>query len=641
MGTAEPRQGPEAAAAPRQKTVVFCASFCAAPAAWDNRYRRWLDAIGRSGLLFDQVLIVDDGSATLPSWPDLQIIAEGEKLRATKPVALFHFADNLGRRSVFDFPGWYRSFGFAARFAAENGFDKIIHVESDAFLISRRIVDYINAVDDGWIAFWCKRWNFPETAIQVIAGSAVPAYRAVAERPHSAFVGRPIETALPFTRVERSFEGDRYGEYADRVPRFADFAAQTAENAADGYYWWLAEDPPALPDAALRDERYVFLYGDAKHLAMRRGDPEQIIAAYLRAADLAPMRAEALHAAATLCFSLGRNEEGYRIARRGIALPVPQDAIGAEPSIYQYELLIAYLANAYWAGHYEDAARAAAILLDERPVPAELREQITVYARSARAKSSAAPAKSTAAPAKAVAAPAADAGGDGDLVRLAEKYGVDKWNDHWYIQHYERHFRALRHERLNILEIGVGGYQYPERGGESLRMWEEYFPRATIYGIDIHDKTAHERGRVKIRRGSQDDPQFLKQVVADAQGFDIIIDDGSHVNAHMITSFLTLFPLLNDGGYYVVEDLQTSYWPKFGGSSDDLNRSESAVGFFKGLVDCLNYEEIIRPGYQPSYVDRHIREVHFYHNLLVIKKGPNDEGSNHLKNNEPIDGVPV
>jgi hypothetical protein len=53
-------------------------------------------------------------------------------------------------------------------------------------------------------------------------------------------------------------------------------------------------------------------------------------------------------------------------------------------------------------------------------------------------------------------------------------------------------------------------------------------------------------------------------------GFDIIIDDGSHVNEHVITTFEYLLPILNNEGLYVIEDTQTAYWPEYGGSSHHL-----------------------------------------------------------------------
>lgn len=238
-------------------------------------------------------------------------------------------------------------------------------------------------------------------------------------------------------------------------------------------------------------------------------------------------------------------------------------------------------------------------------------------------------------------APARPATPESDLVLLAIKHRVDKWGEHWYALHYDRHFSPFRHRPINLLEIGIGGYENPSGGGQSLRMWDEYFSSALIYGIDIYDKSPHAQGRIRTRQGSQDDPGFLRKVAGEVDaGFDIVIDDGSHVNQHVITSFATLFPLLNDGGLYAIEDLQTSYWPGFGGSSDDLNTPSSALGFFKHLIDSLNYEEIIRPEYEPSYFDKHVVGLHFYHNLLIIEKGLNREGSNRLKNNVPITTEP-
>lgn len=220
-----------------------------------------------------------------------------------------------------------------------------------------------------------------------------------------------------------------------------------------------------------------------------------------------------------------------------------------------------------------------------------------------------------------------------DLARLATIFRTDKWNAHSYILHYERYFRPLRFKRLNLLEIGVGGYADPTFGGHSLRMWKAYFPTSHIYGIDCYDKQALEESRLRIVQGRQEDPEFLRQVAKDIGRLDIVIDDGSHSNAHVITAFETLFPLLADGGIYVVEDAQTSYWPGFGGSSEALSDPTTTMGYFKRLIDGLNHSELLKPGYQPSYFDQHITAIHFYHNLIFIFKGDNTAGSNVLRGN--------
>jgi demethylmacrocin O-methyltransferase len=175
-----------------------------------------------------------------------------------------------------------------------------------------------------------------------------------------------------------------------------------------------------------------------------------------------------------------------------------------------------------------------------------------------------------------------------NLSKLADIYGSDKFGSHYYTRHYETYFKPLRYKKLNILEIGIGGDQNPERGGASLRMWREYFPNSKIYGIDIFNKTIHDEKRIKTFQGSQVDLEFLEKTINEIGNIDIIIDDGSHINKHVITSFNFLYPKLDDNGIYVIEDTQTSYWKSYGGNNQDFNSSETIMGFFKSLVDGLN-----------------------------------------------------
>ena len=215
----------------------------------------------------------------------------------------------------------------------------------------------------------------------------------------------------------------------------------------------------------------------------------------------------------------------------------------------------------------------------------------------------------------------------GDLPALAAHFGTDKWGSHWYAQHYERHFAALRGKPLRVLEIGIGGYDDPLKGGESLRMWKAYFPNARICGIDIVDKSAHDEERIRTFTGSQDDEAFLERVSREAGPFDIVIDDGSHVNSHVIQSFRVLFPLLSADGIYVVEDTQTAYWANYGGAPPHYPTTTS-MSFFKRLVDGLNHREVPRGAdFNPGYLDRHIVALHFYHNMVFVQKGLNDEPS--------------
>lgn len=216
--------------------------------------------------------------------------------------------------------------------------------------------------------------------------------------------------------------------------------------------------------------------------------------------------------------------------------------------------------------------------------------------------------------------------GTRSLPQLATIYHTDKWNAHWYAQHYERHLGGFRkRSHFNLLEIGIGGNENPEEGGNSLRMWKRYFPRANIYGLDLFDKKAHEQHRIKTFRGSQNDIVCLQNLAKEIGVLDVIIDDGSHQNEHVLTTFNVLFPLLAEGGVYAVEDAQTSYWPEYGGNNVDLNRTDTIVGYFKSLIDGLNLQEMRNSNRPRSALDEAITAVHFYHSLIFIEKGKNDE----------------
>jgi hypothetical protein len=217
-----------------------------------------------------------------------------------------------------------------------------------------------------------------------------------------------------------------------------------------------------------------------------------------------------------------------------------------------------------------------------------------------------------------------------DLTEFAKVYQTDKWGNHYYTPHYYTHLQHLRDKPFNLLEIGIGGYSREGQGGASLRMWKAFFPKANIYGLDLQDKSFVNEPRIRAFQGDQSDPGVLMEIVKEIGELQVIIDDGSHRPAHVIASFNVLFPLLADGGVYVVEDTQTSYWPEWGGK-EDPDDTTTSMGMLKRLADGLNYEELVIEPYQPTYTDLHVKSVHFYHNLVFVVKGSNAEGSQKRK----------
>ena len=106
-------------------------------------------------------------------------------------------------------------------------------------------------------------------------------------------------------------------------------------------------------------------------------------------------------------------------------------------------------------------------------------------------------------------------------------------------------------------------------------------PRSRIIGLDIHEKRADLGRRVRVVQADQNDPADLRRILVAHGVPNIVIDDGSHVGAHVRTSFDTIFPLLRRGSIYVIEDMHTSYWPDYGGAP--TTPADSAIGLVRGL----------------------------------------------------------
>ena len=149
---------------------------------------------------------------------------------------------------------------------------------------------------------------------------------------------------------------------------------------------------------------------------------------------------------------------------------------------------------------------------------------------------------------------------DPQLPEIGKYHGTDKGDEsHTFmglsaLDVYEKYFRPLRDDALSVLEIGV-------KDGASLKLWQSYFKNGEVYGIDIDPACKQlEGGRIRVEVGSQDDLDFLGSCFGETTRYDIIIDDGSHINSFTIASFEFLFRnRLNPGGIYIIEDLACSY----------------------------------------------------------------------------------
>lgn len=125
-----------------------------------------------------------------------------------------------------------------------------------------------------------------------------------------------------------------------------------------------------------------------------------------------------------------------------------------------------------------------------------------------------------------------------------------------YCRHYDHLFSAFREKPIKMLEIGVGG-------GESIRGWLDYFPNAEVVGVDIVHNTnpwdtpnSSPNPRYKFCQGDQSHDVFWACFINTyGKDWHVVVDDGSHCNDGIITSFNALWPHVKPGGFYAIEDL--------------------------------------------------------------------------------------
>jgi hypothetical protein len=136
------------------------------------------------------------------------------------------------------------------------------------------------------------------------------------------------------------------------------------------------------------------------------------------------------------------------------------------------------------------------------------------------------------------------------LLELMQKHQTDKAKHRFDVPFSFFFDEHRRHQVKSVLELGV-------KKGASLRVWEEYFPQATIYGVDInHKSAAYASERTRIFIGNQSDATLLAQISAAASGFDLIVDDGSHMADDQVASLAYLWPFLTPPfGIYAIADL--------------------------------------------------------------------------------------
>lgn len=155
------------------------------------------------------------------------------------------------------------------------------------------------------------------------------------------------------------------------------------------------------------------------------------------------------------------------------------------------------------------------------------------------------------------------------LTKIGRVFGTDKvdpshtHNGLAYTDVYERYFRPWRMRRFTLLELGVFR-------GDSLRMWNAFFPRATVVGLDLEPRAVERAPEFDVTVGSQADPKALQGILDRHPDIRLVVDDASHVTELTIASFRYVFPRLPRGSVYVIEDLTPGTYGEWEGHDPEL-----------------------------------------------------------------------
>jgi hypothetical protein len=186
---------------------------------------------------------------------------------------------------------------------------------------------------------------------------------------------------------------------------------------------------------------------------------------------------------------------------------------------------------------------------------------------------------------------------------------IHKWLHYFAI--YDQLLEPFIGTGVRMLEIGVS------KGG-SLGLWRKFLgPKAVIFGIDVDPSCAVFDGQFAgVRIGSQDDPEFLRKVVAEMGGLDVLLDDGSHIGRHQRASFDVLFPLLSEGGLYIIEDMHSSYWSECEGG---MKKPGTAIEFLKDQIDDMHRQYRNPQLNKPEFMTE-IESIQFFDSIAVVRK---------------------
>ena len=206
------------------------------------------------------------------------------------------------------------------------------------------------------------------------------------------------------------------------------------------------------------------------------------------------------------------------------------------------------------------------------------------------------------------------------FLEIGKKHGTDKVSLHNYHEIYPQYIEKYYTSGGGMIEIGL-------KEGASLKLWLELFPNMHIYGLDINPgESIQKHKRYTIIKTDQSIQLDLNNASAKIEHpIWFINDDGSHIPEHQLLTFNTLFPKLEVGGVYIIEDIETSYWTKHGlygyVTRYGLGHPKSIIEIFKKSIDGVNHRYLLNPDFGVVKYQKQFHSITFAQNCIIIVKG--------------------